>query len=134
VTNPGYVTPPSSVTYYFTARDAFRTDSIKRTDISLNFSTRIAGVVEIFVQPQVLNLFNNRGVIAVNTTVNSERNPGGGTYLTFNPFTTIPVQRPHLDSTVKTANWDYGPSFGQPTSVNSYQIPRQFQVTMGLRF
>jgi Carboxypeptidase regulatory-like domain/TonB dependent receptor len=134
VTNPGYSTPPSSVNYYFTARDAFRTDAIKRTDISLNFSTRIAGLVEIFVQPQVLNLFNNQGVVAVDTTVNSERNPGGGTYLTFNPFTTTPVQRPHLDNTVKTANWDLGPNFGKPTSVNSYQIPRQFLVTMGLRF
>ena len=134
VTNPGYILPPSTVTYYFTARDAFRTDAIKRTDISLNFSTKIAGLVEIFIQPQVLNLFNNRGVVAVDTTVNTARNPGGGTYLTFNPFTTTPVQRPHLDNTVKTANWDFGPSFGKPTSVNSYQIPRQFQVTMGLRF
>ncbi len=120
--------------YYFTARDAFRTDDIKRTDIAINFSKTIGGLVEIFIQPQVLNLFNNRGVIAVDTTVNTERNAGGGTYLTFNPFTTIPVQRPHLDNTVKTANWDFGPNFGKPTSVNSYQIPRQFLVTMGLRF
>jgi len=134
VKNPGYITPPSSVTYYFTARDAFRTDDIKRTDIAINFSKTIGGLVEIFIQPQVLNLFNNRGVVAVDTTVNTARNPGGGTYLTFNPFTTIPVQRPHLDSTVKTANWDYGPNFGKPTSVNSYQIPRQFQITTGLRF
>jgi len=134
VTNPGYQTPPSSVTYYYTARDAFRTDNISRTDVSLNFSTNIAGLVEIFIQPQVLNLFNNKGVIAVDTTVNTARNPGTGTYLTFNPFTTIPVQRPHLDNTVKTANWDYGPNFGKPTSVNSYQIPRQFLVTAGLRF
>lgn len=134
VTNPGYSTPPSSVTYYFTARDAFRTDSINRTDVALNFSTKIARLVEIFVQPQVLNLFNNRGVIAVNTTVNTARNPGGGTYQTFNPFTDVPVQRPHLDGTVTTANWDFGPDFGKPTSVNSYQIPRQFLITMGLRF
>ncbi len=134
VTNPGYSTPPSSVTYYYTARDAFRTDDIKRTDIALNFSTRIGGQVEIFIQPQVRNLFNNRGVVAVDTTVNSERNPGGGTYVTFNPFTTAPVQRPHLDNTVKTANYDLGPNFGKPTSVNDYQIPRQFQITLGARF
>jgi hypothetical protein len=134
VTNPGYIRPPSSVNYYFTARDAFRTDDIKRTDIAINFSTKVANAVEIYIQPQVLNLFNNRGVIAVDTTVNTALNPGGGTYTTFNPFTTTPVQRPHLDSTVKTANWDFGPNFGKATSVNSYQIPRQFQVTMGLRF
>lgn len=134
VTNPGYITPPSTVTYYYTARDAFRTGNISRTDVSLNFSTKIAGLVEIFVQPQVLNLFNNKGVIAVDTTVNTARNPGTGTYLTFNPFTTIPVQRPHLDNTVKTANWDFGPNFGKPRNVNDYQIPRQFLVTAGLRF
>jgi len=83
-----------------------------------------------------LNLFNNQGVIAVDTTVNTALNRGASsnTFVGFNPFTTVPVQRPHLDTTVKTANWDYGPNFGKPTSVNSYQIPRQFQVTMGVRF
>ena len=134
VTNPGYIRPPSSVNYYFTARDAFRTDDIKRTDIAVNFSKTIGSLVEVYIQPQVLNLFNNQGVIAVDTTVNTALNPGTGTYTTFNPLTTTPVQRPHLDNTVKTANWDYGPNFGKPTSVNSYQIPRQFQVTMGVRF
>src|SRR5262249_51224730 len=38
VTNaPAYITPPTSVTYYYTARDAFRTDTILRTDLALNF-------------------------------------------------------------------------------------------------
>jgi outer membrane receptor protein involved in Fe transport len=134
VTNPGYARPPSSVTYYFTARDAFRTEDIKRTDIAINFSKTIGRLVEVYIQPQVLNLFNNTGVIAVDTTVNTALNPGTGTYAAFNPFTATPVQRPHLDNTVKTANWDYGPNFGKATSVNSYQIPRQFQVTMGVRF
>lgn len=136
VTNPGYIRPPSSVTYYFTARDAFRTDAIKRTDVAVNFAKTIGSRVEVFIQPQVLNLFNNQGVIAVDTTVNTALNRGAAanTFVTFNPFTTTPVQRPHLDTTVKTANWDYGPNFGKPTSVNSYQIPRQFQVTMGVRF
>ena len=136
VKNPGYATPPTNgVTYYFTSRDAFRTDAIKRTDISVNFSKTIAGQVEIFIQPQVLNLFNNRGVVAVDQTVRTAFSPGSGnTFLPFNPFTATPVQRPHNDTTVKTANWDTGPNFGKPTSVNSYQIPRQFQVTMGVRF
>jgi hypothetical protein len=134
VTNPGYIRPPSSVNYYFTARDAFRTDDIYRTDLAINFSKTIGKLVEVYIQPQVLNLFNNQGVIAVDTTVNTALNPGGGTYAAFNPFTSTPVQRPHLDSTVKTANWDYGPQFGKPTSVNGYQLPRAFQVTMGVRF
>ena len=132
VTNPGYVLPPSSVTYYFTARDAFRTDDIKRTDLAINFVKTIGSHIEVFIQPQVLNLFNNQGVIAVDTTVNTVLNPGTGTFTTFNPFTQTPVKR--ADVSDKTANWDLGPNFGKPTSVNSYQIPRQFQVTMGVRF
>src|SRR5262249_51569282 len=121
VTNPGYVLPPSSVTYYFTARDAFRTDDIKRTDLAINFVKTIGSHVEAFLQPQALNLFNNQGVIAVDTTVNTVLNPGTGTFTTFNPFTQIPVKR--AEASDKTANWDFGPNFGKPTSVNSYQIP-----------
>ena len=136
VTNPGYANPPGSVTYYFTARDAFRTDAIKRTDLSLSISTKIGGFAELFLVPQVTNVFNNRGVIAVDTTVFTARSTGGGqnAFATFNPFTTTPVQRPHNDTTVKNANWDFGPNFGNATSVNAYQQPRTFSLTVGLRF
>jgi hypothetical protein len=145
VTNPGYVTPPSSVNYYYTARDAFRTDTVKATDLALNFSTKIAGLVELFIQPKIYNLFNNRGGLptntssgdlAVNATVRTAVSSGGGanTFLNFNPFTTTPVQRPHNDTTVKDANWDFGPTFGQPRNVRDYQTPRQFEVSVGLRF
>jgi hypothetical protein len=49
VTNPGYTTPQggSTVTYFFTARDAYRGDWNIRTDLSLNYSYRI-GKVEAF--------------------------------------------------------------------------------------
>ena len=135
VTNPGYQTPPSSVAYYFTARDAFTTDDIKRTDLGLNFSTRIADTVEIFILPQVLNAFNNQAVTAVNATVLTVLAPGtGNTFVAFNPFTTTPVKRPTGDQSVKTANWDYGPNFGKATSSAGYQLPRTFIVSMGLRF
>jgi outer membrane receptor protein involved in Fe transport len=151
VTNPGYVTPPSSVTYYFTARDAFRTDDIKRTDLSLNFAGKVAGLVEIFVQPQVLNLFNNQGKIAVNQTVRTFASPGGGNYANFNPFTTAPQQGISAPKgATPTSNWDYARvgtcttadptaagcalSFGAARSVADYQLPRTFQITMGVRF
>ena len=131
VTNPGYITPPSSVTYYYTARDAFRTDDIKRTDLSLNFATKIGGAVEIYVQPQVLNVFNNQGKIAVNTTVQTFANTTG--YVNFNPFTTVPVQGPR-NTTTPTANWNYGPLFGAARSSADYQQPRTFLATVGIRF
>lgn len=131
ITNPGYQTRPSSVTYYYTARDAFRTNDIKRTDLSLNFATKIGGVVEIFVQPQVINLFNNQGKIAVDQTVQTFATTTG--YLNFNPFTTTPVQGAR-NTTTPTANWNYGPLFGAARSVLDYQQPRTFLATVGLRF
>ncbi len=135
VTNPGYTSPPSTVTYYYTARDAFRTGDIKRTDLALTYTYRFFNAVELFLQPQVLNVTNNKGVLAVDTTVRTAVSPGAGnTFLDFNPFTTTPVQRPNGDTTVKTANWDYGPNFGKPRNNLDYQQPRTFLVTVGARF
>ena len=44
VTNPGYVSPPTRAAYYFTDRDAFRTDIINRTDIAANYNYRLGGL------------------------------------------------------------------------------------------
>jgi outer membrane receptor for ferrienterochelin and colicin len=145
VTNPGYITRPSSVTYYYTARDAFRTDDIKRTDLSLTYTIRLFNTVELFVQPQVINVFNNQGLIAVDTTVFTAVSPGsspdsngvlhGNTFQPFNPFTTTPTQRPvHNDYTNTSTNWDFGPNFGKARSNLDYQQPRTFLVTAGVRF
>ncbi len=135
VTNPGYETPPASVNYYFSPRGAFKTDDIHRTDLALNYSKRIGNLVELFIQPQVINLFNNQGVTAVDTTIRTVLSPGAGnTFQPFNPFTTVPVKRPTGDTSVRDANWDYAPTFGKARNVNDYQRPREFLVSMGLRF
>ena len=119
----GYQTPPRANTYYYTSRDAFRTDNVSRTDVSLNYGFRIANAVEIFVHPQVVNLFNNQAAIAVDTTVLSAANAAG--FTRFNPFTTQPVQG---------ANWNFGPNFGKARNAADYQQPRTFLVSAGLRF
>ncbi len=132
VTNPGYITRPSSVTYWYTARDAFRTDDIKRTDLSLTYTIKVFSSVEIFVQPQVINVFNAQGLIAVDTTVRTAVSPGAGnTFQNFNPFTTTPVKRTGSET---TANWDYGPNFGKARNNLDYQQPRTFLITAGVRF
>jgi hypothetical protein len=141
VTNPGYLQVPTAVTYYFTARDAFRTETTYQTDLSLNMSKNI-GPIEIFIQPQVLNVFNAAHVVIVDGAVLTAASSGGGSngFAAFNPFTTTPVQRPHGDTTVKNANWDYGPNFGHATSFTtsglqgSYQLPRTFRISAGIRF
>jgi hypothetical protein len=144
-----YLTPPPSVTYYFTARDAYRTDTIKRTDLSVNIAGKI-GPVEIFIQPQVFNVFNAQGVTFVNnpTAINTAVYAGTGTspdsrgLVRFNPFTKTPIECPQSNTAAQCAamgaNWKLGPQFGQPVSGSStqpsFQIPRQYLVTFGARF
>ena len=53
------------MTYYFTSRDAFRTPTVYRTDLSINFAGKI-GPVEVFVMPQVFNVFNGHAITFVN--------------------------------------------------------------------
>lgn len=134
VTNPGYLTPPSATagsdqTYWYTARDAFRTEDVFSTDLSLNYSFKIAGAVELFVSPQVLNVFNAQHVVTVDQTIENAANQPKY-YTKFNPFTTAAVQGARSTG----ANWNYGPLFGQPTGPTSYQSPRTFRVSAGLRF
>jgi hypothetical protein len=126
ITNPGYVGPPASVTYYFTDRDAFRTDNITRTDIAVNYAFKwpiLGQDLEFFLQPEVLNLFNEDGVEAVNTTVQQATNTAG--LQRFNPFTQTPVEGVH---------WRKGPTFGQPRNDLDFQLPRTFRFSVGLRF
>jgi|CXWL01.1.fsa_nt_gi outer membrane receptor for ferrienterochelin and colicin len=139
VTNPGYRTPPTRVTYYFTARDEFRTDDVLRTDISLIYSFNFRDI-EMYVQPQILNVLNEDGVdttdsrfltLAIRTADNggtcsrASASGGPGPCRTFNPFTQTPVEG---------VNWDKAPGFGTPINQNGYQRARTFRVAVGLRF
>ncbi len=147
VTNaPKYVAAPATVNYWFTPRDAFRTDNIYSTDIALNYSFKVPALgsdLEFFIQPRITNVFNRHGVVNVNTTVYTAANPGHG-LSAFNPFTTKPVECPQADSAAQCqalgANWQLGPSFGQPltattaTVAGDFQLPRTFLVSAGVRF
>jgi hypothetical protein len=128
--NPGYAVAPATVTYFFTGRDAFRTDDITRTDIAINYAFDWkfgSQSVEIFLQPEVLNLFDEDGVefftTAASTTVNTANNTAS--LQRFNPFTQTPVEGVH---------WAKGTSFGKPTRAADYQDPRTFRFSVGLRF
>jgi outer membrane receptor for ferrienterochelin and colicin len=126
VANPGYALPPSTVTYYYTARDAFRTDDITATDLTLNYSftwRTLGKDVEVFLEPEVLNVFNEQGVINVSTTVLD--NTRTSTLQKFNPFTQAPVEGVH---------WQKGATFGKPQNKDDYQAPRTFRLSLGFRF
>jgi outer membrane receptor for ferrienterochelin and colicin len=149
VTNPGYVAPPvgNRTSYYYTPRDAFRTDTQIRTDFGANYVYRLPGGrgTELFAQLQVINLFNQFQLCACGATAfgtGSAMNAGGvnvqridTTVLTpvtaparfapFNPFTTTPVQG---------VNWDYGPNFGRAVSRFAYTTPQSLRLSFGVRF
>lgn len=124
VQDPGYVEPPNMVTYFFTKPGSFRTDDITRTDLALSLTFRVLRNVEFFVRPDVLNLFNEKGVTAVDVSVLTARNAPAA-YQRFNPFTEKPVRGVH---------YDLASTFGKPTSGADYQLPRTFRVSAGVRF
>jgi hypothetical protein len=121
VTNPGYLTPPNSVNYYVDQRKGqFRTDDIHATDLAINYSFFIpvgGSSVELFIQPEVQNVFNESGVRFPNSTVTAGE--------AFNPFTTDPVEGVH---------YNFGSNFGQPDVEDDYQLPRTFRLHVGIRF
>jgi hypothetical protein len=144
-----YVTPQgaASETYYYTNRDAFRTEGFSRTDFAANYNYGVgvgARKVDLFIQAQVVNILNQQdlcgcgGTVFVNggnlqlgrisgasqnqsilTPVNS------ATMAAFNPLTTTPVEGVNF---AKTA------AFGTPVNRFSYTSPREFRVTFGVRF
>jgi hypothetical protein len=139
VTNPGYATPPAAIEYFFTARDAFRTETTHRTDLSVNYSHRVPGggsaSPELFFHGEILNVFNGFQLCGCGDTV---FNNGGITNMMtigqavslisatpFNPYTTEPVQG---------VNWDKHANFGTPLNALAYTSPRLFRFSMGIRF
>ncbi|HVN76660.1 MAG TPA: TonB-dependent receptor [Thermoanaerobaculaceae bacterium] len=139
---PPYVTPPAGIfgpTYYFTARDAFRWDSLAQTDVSLTYTFVLPALgadLQFFLEPRVTNVFNAHAALGGNTSVYTASNKH---YLTpFNPFTTKPVECPQSDTpsqcTALGANWQEGPEFGRPVAPTDYQTPRTVVVSLGIRF
>jgi hypothetical protein len=127
VTNPGYAVPLAEAVYFFTPRDAYRTESSTRTDISLNLSRRLGfHRSELFVQGHVVNLFDEAAIVNPQFLSTRVLSAGNSTaYQRFNPFTETPVEGVH---------WAKATDFGQPTSRFAYQTPRTVRFSVGVRF
>jgi outer membrane receptor protein involved in Fe transport len=125
VNNPGYHTPPSSVTYYFGEREALRWNDVWRTDLSLPWELPLtpSPKARVFFRGVVTNLFNNAAVIGGDDTILTRNN--NSLFATFDPFNATPVRGVH---------WDYGANYGQPTGVGDYQSLRAFSVSVGVKF
>jgi hypothetical protein len=137
IPNPGYANLDTTQLYYFTARDAFHSDDIHRSDLSLNYAFTFNAWgrdLELFVQPEILNVFKEEGVFDPNGLDDNEgiavrsarpRTPPATGLRQFNPFTETPVEG---QDWVKNAN------FGQPLNNLDFQTPRTFRFSVGLRF
>ncbi|HVS66788.1 MAG TPA: TonB-dependent receptor [Thermoanaerobaculia bacterium] len=135
VTNPGFAQPPPAVTYFFTSRDAFKTDDITRTDLSFTYSFRwraFGSSMEVFVSPQVLNVFDEDNVFArravqdvFDATNTQPTSCNGSPCQPFNPFTDTPVEGVH---------WAKADDFGEPDEAVDFQTPRTFRLSVGFRF
>jgi hypothetical protein len=124
VTNgPDYLDPPATVGYFFGGRGNLTTDDIFRTDLALNYRLNLPAGVQLFVQPEVINIFNAQGVTAYDEEILT--NVDDDDLAPFNPFTETPVEGVH---------WRKGPNFGKPNSEGDFQTPRTFRVSVGLRF
>jgi len=134
-----YVASPSTGQYYFSDRGEYRYSSVNRTDGALNYSFPRIWNVEFFAQAELLNLLYNQEVIAVNTSVNAAGTSSN--FAAFNPFTTnvadlkeCPQGTSGAACKAMGANWQKGASFGQATGPGSYQLPRTYRFSFGVRF
>ncbi len=131
-----YINPPDGVTYYFSKRGEYKMPDVHSTNFALNYSYPIRQF-EIFAIGEVLNVFNNDVVTAVNTSVTTAYNSAA--FKEFDPGTTsAPIECPQgaaaATCTTMGANWQKGASFGKPASSTSYQTPRTWRFQVGFRF
>jgi hypothetical protein len=126
VTNPGYIAPDTTHTYYFSERGAYRWDDVNSFDVALTyaFTPKLWGrSIEIYIKPEVRNAFNEQAQISGDTTT-EDAFTHPTKYTKFNPFTETPVEG---------VNWGKGPNFGKALQSTHYQAPRTYLLAVGIR-
>ncbi|HYI10967.1 MAG TPA: carboxypeptidase regulatory-like domain-containing protein [Thermoanaerobaculia bacterium] len=113
----GYWSRPTTVSYFVEERGSRRWDDITATDLAVNYRLPIS-VVQLFVEGELINAFNEQGQIAGVTTVSR-------TGTVFNPFTTTPVAGTH---------YNLAANFGAARNAADYQLARTYRVSLGVRF
>lgn len=140
VVNPGYKNVPSRVWYYFGDRGQFRADDITSTNFALNWESPSFRGATMFLQTDIINVFGEQGLeypstargntIDQNVFVRRTQSSCAGNVCpnglaAFNPFTTAPVEGTH---------YAFSPTFGQALDREAYQDPREYRVSLGVRF
>jgi hypothetical protein len=137
--NPGYISSFVQAPYYYRPRGSLRTEDTTATNLGLHYSLRL-GATELLAHANVFNLFNEQalenpgGIDTVVRTPTTDRN-----LVTFNPFTTTPIECPQGVPTSSTqcrgiANYQVSPRFGEARGTFAYQRPRTYTLSVALRF
>jgi hypothetical protein len=113
----GYWSRPSTVTYFIEERGSRRWDDVSSTDVALNYRLPIS-VVQLFVEGELINAFNEQAQINGVTTITRTSTP-------FNPFTTTPVEGTH---------YTFASNYGAARNALDYQLARTYRVSLGVRF
>lgn len=124
--NPGYTfSQVTNAPFFFSSRGAFRTEDAHRTDVAVRLEV-LKDRARFFATADVLNTFNRQAVVAPGTDVVTRLRGGASSGLAaFNPFTEKPVEGVH---------YRFSPLFGKPTGPESYQAPRTYRISLGVRF
>ncbi|HYO74890.1 MAG TPA: TonB-dependent receptor [Thermoanaerobaculia bacterium] len=150
--NPGYISPVSTNTYYFSKRGEFRTDDTVSTDVALNYNLPL-GRVNLFAQGEVRNAFNRQTLQVPNTSVSVLRavNPFTGVYAECAPTSSTAACLAQFPATtadgtpqgVYRKSTQFGVAGSTPTTGGSllpggvagaYQLPRTYLLSVGVRF
>jgi hypothetical protein len=133
-----YVSAPTTGQYYFSDRGEFRLNDVHRTDAALNYTLPIWRV-GLFVQAEMLNVFNNDEIVGISTAISTAAQ--NANFTAFNPFTTsrdslieCPQGTPLTQCRDMGAHWQKNASYGNPTGPASYQLPRTYRFNVGVRF
>lgn len=135
VVNPGYTTVPSSVNYYFGDRGDFQVESVKATDLGLNWYIPSLRGISPFIEVDIINVFNGQAIEDpdfIDKTVLTRRNATclqSGTSTRCAAFNPLAGEQP-----TEGTHWQKGANFGKPTSADAYQLPRTYRFSLGLRF
>ncbi|HEX9983455.1 MAG TPA: carboxypeptidase regulatory-like domain-containing protein [Thermoanaerobaculia bacterium] len=130
---------PTAESYYISERGAFRWDDITATSLALNFNSRpFFRRMQLFLQAEVRNVFNEQGQVSGDTTVYTAAQQesctlhnGGQPCEAFNPFTERPVEGVHY---VKAPDFGKGLTPTTLTQQGDYQLPRTYLFSAGFRF
>ncbi|MGE0640746.1 MAG: carboxypeptidase regulatory-like domain-containing protein [Thermoanaerobaculia bacterium] len=113
--DPGYEGLPTSQTLYYGERGRGEFNSSQAFDLSAQYGFDVQGWLEPWVKFEVRNVLNDAALVSFNTQVSPD-NSGP------------------KDADGLPTEFIRGANFGRATGTSSYQTPREYRISLGIRF